>query len=385
MHVARTVASDLMQTRSVSTGPGVEIACDESGFSGSNLVRTDAKVFTHASVRLTTADAARCVDEVRDGDADPAREYKSAHLLRTRDRTLLTRLLGPTGPLFGNAHVHLTDKTYFVVERVTCLVLGVPSSPLRAGLWPGPRVTRFAVTLHRDGPGTFGDGHWQEFLEASNAVLVGRTSRDGTAPVDGFFRVVDALCASGVDGDVGRIMRMLQRAEPGEHTARGRLLHDPKEVPATDLFVPAIIRAVAHWSARVGPVTIVHDEQSALTRRRIAQLQRILLDPRAAAPRSTPPHPMSGLRGADSRTDPRVQLADLLAGLARRIASDELAGRGDPELTALLRPYVDPASIWQDDRSWSALRPASGECFDGRRQSSRWRTRRAPGGSSKPS
>jgi hypothetical protein len=344
-----------MQTRSVSTGPGVEIACDESGFSGSNLVRTDAKVFTHASVRLTTEDAARCLAEIRDGTGDPAREYKSVHLLRARDRALLARLLGPTGPLFDNAHVHLTDKTYFVVERVTSLLLGVPTSPLRAGLSPGPRVTRFAVTLHRDGPPAFGDGRWQAFLDACNALLVGRTSRNG-APVDGFFRVVDALSASDVDGDVGRIVRMLQDAEPGEHTSRGRLLHDPKQVPATDLFVPAIMRAVAHWSARVGPVMIVHDEQSALTRRRIAQLQRILLDLHATAPRSSPQCPMSGLRGADSRTDARVQLADLLAGLARRIASDELDGRGDPELTTLLRPYVDQASIWQDDRSWSALR-----------------------------
>ena len=349
-----------MQTRSVSTGPGVEIACDESGFSGSNLVRTDTKVFTHASVRLTIEDAARCVYEIRERAGDPAQEYKSARLLRARDRTLLAWLLGPTGPLFGNALVHLTDKTYFVVERVTCLLLGVHPSPLRAGLSPEPRVTRFAVTLHRDGPPTFGDGRWQAFLDASNALLVGRTSRDGTAPVDGFFRVVDALCASDVDGGAGRIVRMLQRAEPGEHTSRGRLLHDPKEVPATDLFVPAIMRAVAHWSARVGPVTIVHDEQSALTRRRIAQLQRILLDPHANSPGSSPQCPMSGLRGADSRTDPRVQVADLLAGLARRIASDELDGRSNPELTTLLRPYVDPASIWQDNRSWSALRPLSG-------------------------
>jgi hypothetical protein len=348
-----------MQTRSVSTGPGVEIACDESGFSGSNLVRTDTKVFTHASVRLTVEDAARCVYEIRDRAGDPAREYKSARLLRARDRTLLAWLLGPTGPLFGNAHVHLTDKTYFVVERVTCLLLGAPFSPLRAGLSPEPRVTRFAVTLHRDGPPTFGDGRWQAFLDASNALLVGRTSRDGTAPVHGFFRVVDALCASDVDGGVGRIVRLLQRAEPGGHTSRGRLLHDPKEVPATDLFVPAIMRAVAHWSARVGPVTIVHDEQSALTRRRIAQLQQLMFDTRATLPRSSP-RPMSGLRGADSRTDPRVQVADLLAGLARRIASDELDGRSDLELTTLLRPYVDRASIWQDNRSWLALRPVSG-------------------------
>jgi hypothetical protein len=56
-----------------------------------------------------------------------------------------------------------------------------------------------------------------------------------------------------------------------------------------------------------------------------------------------------------SRLDPRVQLADFLAGIARKIASDELNGRGDPALTALLRPYVDPASVWGDERSWALL------------------------------
>jgi len=48
----------------------------------------------------------------------------------------------------------------------------------------------------------------------------------------------------------------------------------------------------------------------------------------------------------DSRTDPRVQVADLLAGVARKVAADELLGRRDPNLTALLRPYVDSASRW---------------------------------------
>jgi hypothetical protein len=52
----------------------------------------------------------------------------------------------------------------------------------------------------------------------------------------------------------------------------------------------------------------------------------------------------------DSRTDPRVQVADLLAGVARKVAADELLGRSDPDLTALLRPYVDPASRWCQQR-----------------------------------
>ena len=33
---------------------------------------------------------------------------------------------------------------------------------------------------------------------------------------------------------------------------------------------------------------------------------------------------------------------------------------GDTELTALLRPYIDPYSIWADDVSWSQLAPKLG-------------------------
>jgi hypothetical protein len=63
------------------------------------------------------------------------------------------------------------------------------------------------------------------------------------------------------------------------------------------------------------------------------------------------------VRLVDSRADHRVQVADFLAGAAWRIAADELRGRGDTELTALLRPYIDPYSIWADDVSWSQLGP----------------------------
>jgi hypothetical protein len=68
---------------------------------------------------------------------------------------------------------------------------------------------------------------------------------------------------------------------------------------------------------------------------------------------------LAGLTLVDSTVDPRVQVADILAGTARKIASDELNDRGDAELTALLRPYVDPHSIWGDDRSWALLEPPS--------------------------
>jgi hypothetical protein len=58
---------------------------------------------------------------------------------------------------------------------------------------------------------------------------------------------------------------------------------------------------------------------------------------------------LTGLRFVDSRTDPRVQVADFVAGVARKAASEVLDDRGDAGLTALLGPYPDPFSIWGAD------------------------------------
>ena len=48
---------------------------------------------------------------------------------------------------------------------------------------------------------------------------------------------------------------------------------------------------------------------------------------------------------------------DDLAGVALKIASEVLHGRGDPRLTRLLRSYVDVDSIWADPASWAAIGP----------------------------
>jgi hypothetical protein len=105
-----------------------------------------------------------------------------------------------------------------------------------------------------------------------------------------------------------------------------------------------------YWGEGGKPVAIVHDEHAALTEDRVAQLKGIFDEPHSGR--------LISLTLVDSRSDSRVQIADFLAGVARKIASDELNRRGDAELTALLRPYVDSLSIWGDDRSWSVLGPA---------------------------
>jgi hypothetical protein len=65
---------------------------------------------------------------------------------------------------------------------------------------------------------------------------------------------------------------------------------------------------------------------------------------------------LRSFRLVSSQVDLRIQLADMLAGAVRVIATNELNGRGDPELTALARPYVDEQSVWVDATSWARLK-----------------------------
>jgi hypothetical protein len=201
--------------------------------------------------------------------------------------------------------------------------------------------------------GTFGSERWKAFLETFNDLMRARAS------VDSFFHMVDVLSLAGTPGRVGEIMELLGRARPHADSFRARLLDNPKTVPALDPLIPAIVQTVVHWSEDGGAVSIVHDEHNALTEERIEQLKEMFGKPRHAVPRHSPSGRLAGLRLVDSRLDPRVQVADFLAGVARKIASDELNDRGDGELVALLRPYVDASSTWGDERSWSLLGPSS--------------------------
>ncbi|MER6352474.1 DUF3800 domain-containing protein [Streptomyces sp. NPDC001634] len=308
----------------------LEVACDESGSDGENLTSGNTDVFAHASVHLPLASAAESVQEIRDRIRSPAEEYKATHLLREKHRSVLEWLLGASGPLYGHAHVLLVEKSFFVVDRVVELLLGDP----------GP-----ALVLFRGSRGRVRDEPWQRFLEASNDLMRVRSNGEPSAPVDSFFRAVDALRRAHPDGDAGEILALLSRSHDRARAYRTRIVGSPAVVPVLNPLVPAIVRTAAHWGADGHLVSLVHDEQNLLTAQRIAWLKETAR--------------LFGVRLVDSRLDARVQLADFLAGIARKIASDELNGRGDPTLTGLLRPYVDKDSVWGDERSGALLRGPS--------------------------
>jgi hypothetical protein len=101
---------------------------------------------------------------------------------------------------------------------------------------------------------------------------------------------------------------------------------DPAFPPPLEPLVPALAETLLFWSAGERSVAVVHDEQSALTPARVARLGTFLADVVSPAP-----PPLRSFEQVDSRDDPRVQVADLLAGIARRRT---------PELNESLAPYL---------------------------------------------
>nr|WP_206326867.1 hypothetical protein [Streptomyces sp. S3(2020)] len=318
----------------------MEVVCDESGSDGENLTGGNTDVFAHGSVSMPTEVAAAYVQEVRDRIRSPATEYKANHLLREKHRDVLEWLLSPSGPIDGHAHVHLTEKAYFVVDRAVDLLLG-DGDGHRDGDRHGDGTE--ALTLYRQGRREFGGERWRDFLDAANRLLRVRVGGAADGPVDGFFRTVDELRHAHPGTE---ILERLASARPRADAYRAELLEGPPLIPVLNPLLPAIVHTVAHWSAGGYAVRVVHDRQNMLTEQRVGWIGEQAA--RAGIG-------FAGLELVQACWDPRILLADFLAGIARKLASDELNGRADPELIALLRPFVGPTSVWGDARSWASL------------------------------
>jgi hypothetical protein len=295
----------------------LEITCDESGYEGEKLIGTTTDVFAHAGVRLGAEAARACLSELRDRIRSPATQYKATHLLREKHRPVLVWLLGPSSPLFRRAHVYLIDKVYYVLGKLADVLLADPAG---AGLSGDGPARRLSAELFAGRPG-------HDYLVAANNLLRGKDRQDVHGPVETFYRLAGELG--------GR-----SRAE----AFRVRLRDDPA-LSVLDPLIPAVVRAVGRWGADGTPVSILHDRQTTLPEERVARIRRLL-----AAPLR-----LEGLRLAAAEDEPRIQLADILAGTVRKIAQDQLHGAGDTELVTLIRPYLDPYSIWGDRRSWALL------------------------------
>ena len=266
----------------------VEIACDESGFSGTNLLDPASPAITHASTDLALPEAAEVV-AVLQSRLRRRSEYKSSQLLRPGQRPALEWFLSE---LRGRAHVNVIDKTRYVAARVLELFTEEPS--YGAGTSLGRDHSDAVLALRRR------TGFLTAFVDLTRTKRVRLIDHDA---IDRFFAAMPAGLPALREVTPARVEEVMVRL----------LDADPAFPPPLEPLVPALAETLLFWSAGERSVAVVHDEQSALTRGRVARLGTFLAEAVSPAP-----PPLRSFVQVDSRDDPRVQVADLLAGIARR-------------------------------------------------------------------
>ena len=167
--------------------------------------------------------------------------------------------------------------------------------------------------------------------------------------MEGFFQARDSLAANGLGTPAEDVLDGLSRTRVW--AVMTRMTTDDRSIPPPlEPMLPALAETVLFWSGGRRQVLVIHDEQSALTAGRLRRLQQVLADdvePSAAgadeagaSPATV--SPLAGLVTVDSRDDPRVQVADLLAGVARRSTETGYDG--------LLQPFLSPFSLRDPER-----------------------------------
>jgi hypothetical protein len=314
-------------------GPGavIEIACDESGFSGTNLLDAATPMFTHASVDLSADEAGQLIAGLRSRLRGSPTELKSARLRRGSESP--EALAWFLEALHDRAHVLLIDKEYFLVTRVVDLFLVEPSYAAGTRLTEDDRAA--ALALHRAGRAA--GRAWSDFLNAFVDLVRTRRQRgsEGRA-VDQFLRVRDSLARTGLGQPAEDVLGALTRRRV--RAVVNRLADGDRSIPPPlEPLLPALAETVLFWSDGHREVLVVHDEQSALTADRLTRLQQVLAAAGDWSPTSDGVSPLAGLVTVDSRDDPRVQVADLLAGVARRSKDDGC--------NELLERFLSPTSL----------------------------------------
>lgn len=322
------------------------VSCDESGNDGENLLSGRSTVFAHASVTLPPDDAAELLDEIRARTGSQTTELKSKTILQPRHLATARWLLSHPS-IEASASVHLTHKKYFVVSKLFDSTAEELAHELGEDIYETGGALAGANLLFFLAPQSYGTAWdrllltFQQFMRAKDAVEAHRhlarlissmveLLSDEDAPVRDVLGTVFAGFSH---------LSSLSKLQLGEGVEERLRTMDP--------LIAAVGAAVHLWAKVSGrPVELVHDAAKELTPAKIEWAKRALARPEDIAPsRQGLASELTDVRLVDSKGDPCVQVADLLAGIGR-IVGESMINEHQHPLGPSLVPMVSGASLW---------------------------------------
>lgn len=332
----------------MTTPAPLVVACDESGNDGENLLGGSSPVFAHASVTMSQKAAAEIMAEVRARTRSQSAELKSKTILQPKHEATARWLL--QHPLLANASaVHLTHKRYFVVAKLFDSTVEEIARDAGYDMYADGSALSAANILYFLAPSAYAE-KWDELLLAFQHFLRAKTAGDATsalATLDAAFVDVSSV-ETPLRDFVGMAFTGISHLQTLSALQLGMGIDH--RLRTLDPLIPAVGATVAFWARVSGrPVELIHDAAPEMSPERIAAIRYNLARPEIVSPQQAGKGvELTNVVLVDSKHDERVQLADLVAGLAR-VVGEQLAGREEHPLFAEIEPLISQDSIWPSE------------------------------------
>lgn len=341
------------------------VAFDEAGNTGQNLLDSSQPVFVLASVHMERGRAAVLAAAAAPTGAAEAKFSTLRGSAAGRRRVLA--LLRDGGLTQKEVRLCVYHKSFMVTTKIVDALVETWHHAMGFDLYENAAHLGLANVLHMATPALCGAEAFAEWQARFVAMVRDKTD----ATVEAFYAQTEVLRERNTSEEFDDFLGMLglTRAVVDEGVRAG-------DRTALDPAIPALVQLAAEWSAALGtPFDLVHDQSKpvATASERLSLLMAVDEMPKHfdhlgvayAFPLQAP-----GIRFADSRDVPQLQIADLVAGAAATVWRSLARGEPDPFADDLLRTTALPTlvtnAVWPDtavspEELDAARRPGSAE------------------------
>jgi len=283
-----------------------------------------------------------------------ASEMKSSQLLRGRHLAGTLRLFEPGGALYGRVKVSITDKAYMAVCKVVDLVIEEDAHRRGIQLHESGTARQIARDLFAEGPRAYGAERWNGLLNQFVSFVRIKQRRGLKTSLEELLATIDELRLVSRRKRVETAMQLLWqgRTELDAYVATDEPSRD-NDLRTLDPLIPAVMQTAGEWHRITGKsILIVHDRQAVLTEETCATLISAGNRPHPDFPIKVP---IAAISQVDSREDPRIQVADIVAGLGTLGGKMALDGELEADVLRAIQPSLIDSSLWGDTTSWRQL------------------------------
>jgi hypothetical protein len=334
-----------------------EIFCDESGHDGENLMAGTTPVLAHSSLYMDLAEATDLVAYLRKKTRAQSLELKASAVLRNSQA--IDELFGVQGKLVGHVQVYLVEKASLVAGKMIDLLVEEKAHAAGIDLYTNGYAKHIADELYQYGPHGLGEEQWLNLVAAFTSLMREKQRKGGEKETtEGFFEKVEQARLNSTHPRLKFILTLLsatrrQAEEFQADVAKGGLTKN------LDPLQTSLMELAYAWSQKLKkPIRIMHDAQNGLT-------EQVMKAVMAASNEEIPKEfnlpnrhfDLVEIRHIDSKSDPRIQLADVAAGFTRQVSESALKGTADNKHLAQVQRLVHYNSIWGDGESWEQIRP----------------------------